>query len=177
MKRHYLPCLRDTKAVSPMDKRLSEIFLQATLLEMQEKRNGGIRDFTEEDASQMGFPGKLLWSRLQIYGRGESKISMACVLVSVIQCENPGDIVMWAFTLNRLYLEQQRTVTVGDLAEAFPIGFPNAKGREEVWDAQKISNWGVELDDHNDNMLDHVNMLTDTADPNQKQEWCKWLKT
>lgn len=178
-KRHYLPCLRDTKSVSPMTKELSEMFLQATLLELQDKRDGRLRGFTEEDSNQMGFPGRLLWSRLKIYGRGETQVGMSAAIIALAQCRNPADVVMWAFTLNRLYIEQQKIVTISDLAEAFPIGFPNEKGKEEVWDAQKISNWGVKLDsnDHNDNMLDHVDMLTDTADPNQKQEWCKWLKT
>jgi hypothetical protein len=171
MARHYLPSLKDTKAIAPMGEKLADIFLKSALME----RHHGFQEWTTNDAKEMGPGALLLWRRMAIFGgHNPAKVSIGAAFVVVMQIEVPGDAVLWAFTLNRLW-NQGGPVDLEALATAFPDGFPTERGKEEIWDAQKCSDWGEEPS--NDNMLDHPEFLTDTENFIEKKEWCKWLVT
>lgn len=55
-------------------------------------------------------------------------------LCSVLADGNPGNAVMWAYTLVKNQIK-----TVEQFAHSFPWGVPTRKAYDEVWDAQKSS--------------------------------------
>lgn len=155
-----------------MNGSLAEVFLKSAMMEQVD----GFQEWTENDAKEMGPLFTLLWKRLLVYGRGNpAKISIGAAFVVAMQVQAPGDSTLWAFTLNRMW-NQTGPVDLEALAAAFPEGFPTEHGKEEIWDAQKCSNWGEEAG-RSDNMLDHPEFLTDTENFVEKKEWCKWLVT
>lgn len=164
--RHHLPSLLDTKLIRPMNRRETETFFQATLLEMTSQE-----EVTQEMANKMGDLGRLFFSRIQFYG---GKVTLgAFVVCATVSGGVPGNLVLYAFTLSRLYnTNKEKPVNVMTLANLFPWGFPTEEGLLEIWDAQKGSKWGESVD----NMLDNPNLLTDFDDA-EKKEWVKWLKS
>lgn len=163
--KHYIPSLLDTKHIQPMDRRQSEIFFQATILEASK----GKQEFTSEIAKEFGEIGKVFYKRLEAYG---GKATIGAVVVCAAMADGlPGNMVMYAHTISRLYKLDGKVVDVGVLANVFPTGFPNERGLSDVWDAQKGKGW----DEPVDNMLDYPDLLTDDPDEQDKQEWCKWL--
>lgn len=178
MPRHYIPSLLDTKAVEPMSEKLTDMFLKCTIMEKQLKEQGKTDYFNAEIAEQTGFAGQVFWKRLEYYANVAEKpvpqITVGAAIIALMQCTNPGSCVMWAFTFNRMFLENGgKPVDMTAIAYAFPIGFPTETGLSEIWDAQKGKNWGEPVD----NMLDNATLLSDTQSDSDKQEWCKWLKT
>lgn len=174
---HYLPSLMDTKSIVPMSRELSETFIKCTLAEAAfSHANGGKVDLLKKEmADQMGFPGKLLWSRLISYGEGKPvEVSVGVTIVVISQCQTPGLVVLWAFTLNRLGKMTGKPVDIQVLSNTFPMGFPDEKGEDEIWDAQKGVNWG---ENASENMLDFPHLLSSEENAQDKKEWCKWLKT
>jgi hypothetical protein len=175
MPRHYLPSLLDSKAVSPMDRDLTDIFIKCTLMETHLDRKNEQEYFTETTALEMGPGALILWHRLIAYAPNQklvAKLTLSAALVVASQCRKPGTSVLWAFTLNRMFQNQNQPVTLADLALAFPIGFPTEEAESEVWEAQKGNNWGEKVD----NMLDHPGLLAQEVVDADKKEWCQWLK-
>lgn len=90
------------------------------------------KEFTQEVANELGFTGKILYSRLN--ANSDVKIDLG-VAFFVLQLAggNPGNIVMWAYTLHRGNL-----LTLAQFINYFSSGVPSEKGYEETWDAQKV---------------------------------------
>lgn len=106
-------------------------------------------EFTEAAAEKCGPVGVILFGRLQL--AGPVLVSVPCALFCLTEAGgNPGDIVQWAYALNRLWQRQRRIVTCSDLCDAFPMGFPTKADYERLWDAQKARLHEQE----GDNMLD-----------------------
>jgi hypothetical protein len=168
MARHYLPTLADTTSRAPMDEETSKLFIKCTLIELQQQE-----EFTKQIAyEELGICGKIFWDRLNLYG---GKVSLPTAIIAITLSKGlPGNLVMWAFTLARLYKAAEKMVTISDLAEVFPAGFPTEDGELEIWDAQKGHEWGERAID---NMLDNPDYLTDMVCTSDKKEWVKWLKT
>ena len=68
------------------------------------------------------------------------------ILVSCF-CSTLARCVLWAYTIVVLTRTLGRAVTVSDLADAFPWGFPTDEGYGLIWDAQKDAR-GNRLDFH-----------------------------
>jgi hypothetical protein len=86
---------------------------------------------------------RLLNSRIEA---AKVPVSPAVQVLCSAMCLNPGAASMWAYTLNQLAHEIGKPVGMGELAEAFPFGFPTEEGLDRLWDAQKhpdspCSNW------------------------------------
>ena len=114
-----------------MSEDVSKTYAQAIMLDIQSPA-----EFVEEDADRLGFSGKVLIDRLKW---GDIKISRGlAAIITMLSKGVPGEIVMWAFTLCKMY--KGSTLTASDLASYFPIGFPIEEAREKIWDAQKDVN-------------------------------------
>src|SRR5262245_56794777 len=128
--KYYVKSLLDTKKIEPMSREMTELFLKATMLDMQKPE-----PFTEKVAAEMGWLGKILYSRLQAYG-GECTVAVA-VIVGMLSKGSPGNVVMYAFTLARISKLTEKIVDTKELSLRFPWGFPTEEGLLEIWDAQK----------------------------------------
>lgn len=107
--------------------------------------------FTEKQAALLGPIGEIFYHRLQVAGPVE--ITMPLALFLCFMSDGiPGEAVMWAYTMNRMYLRKGSLsmLTIGDLSNAFPWGFPDENERHRLWDAQK----GHEHGENCDNMVD-----------------------
>lgn len=54
-------------------------------------------------------------------------------------CRNPGQCVMWAYTLKCIRDEDGEVTMDNFCTKHFPMGIPEESVYEKVWDAQKIS--------------------------------------
>ena len=71
---------------------------------------------------------------------GEEVATFPAVMFLCYLCNgNPGNSVMWAYTLKEMYRLKGQTITLGLLSEqnTFGYGFPNSNGLQDVWDLQK----------------------------------------
>lgn len=88
--------------------------------------------------------GEIFLDRLDLDG---TKVSVAVGLWIVYYCthEAPGEkrvpnLILWAYTLNRIRRKQKcEMVTMTELADEFPFGFPTQEGMDEIWESQKVS--------------------------------------
>jgi hypothetical protein len=78
------------------------------------------------------------------------KVSMPVVLFIGNLMSSPGDAVMWAYTLTRMFDRKGSLITMSDLATAFPWGFPTDDAKSRIWDDQKGYTHGIKCD----NILD-----------------------
>lgn len=158
----YLPSLLDLdiKYCVPMDKETSEIYIKCSILETRDPQ-----EFTEQHAAQMGMIGKILFPRLKIFG---AKCTLAVALaVCHISAGSPGNVVLYAFTLGRLFKQNNKIVDMMALSNAFPIGFPNEAGLQAVWETQKGHHWELDCD----NLLDRPNLVSDVENLEHKANW------
>lgn len=125
------PSLLKTKT-QPMDEEQSEMFIRLVMGELQ----GNVQPFTPEKAIEIGFLGKVLWSRLDL---GGIKISMFLALWCIVVSNgNVGRVVQWAWTMRELYIQHgKRLLVVNDWTMAFPMGVPTEEECSRVWDLQK----------------------------------------
>lgn len=137
--------LRDAEANEPMSEDLSKLFVTATLNEL----NGDDRMFTSEAASTAGFIAQIIHRRLEVMSPG-TKISLGTGLIAAFNSfNNPGRAVLWAYTLHRMFKDSDRTaIMIQDVANAFPMGFPDEYSFLMLWDSQKTTH------DASDNLLD-----------------------
>jgi hypothetical protein len=122
----------------PLTPEQSEIFIRCTLMPDA--------PLSCMDASRMGEVGNILWGRLVTDGPVEISLGLACFVLLGLAAGNPGQIVMWAFALNRLHWRLRRRITMSDLADAFPIGFPSNEACNKMWNAQKGHLVGLRID-------------------------------
>lgn len=83
---------------------------------------------------------QVMMKRLQLAGIGERfDIDKGVIVFIALQCTTPGIAVMYAHTLKELAIRKGAQYTIRDLAEDFPIGFPDNDSLREAWDAQKMA--------------------------------------
>jgi len=115
-----------------MSQAAAELFVNATMAEMMGQAG---EPFDGACAAKLGAIGQIMWQRLQW---ADAKITVAVgIFLAWLAEGNPGNAVMWAYTMTRLYQKLGRTITTADLAGAFPMGFPTEAGRLAIWDGQK----------------------------------------
>lgn len=70
---------------------------------------------------------------------GEVSSFGALMFLSYLSNGNPGNAVMWAYTLKELYRIYKQTVGLDLLSrtKTFGYGMPNSKGLQTTWDLQK----------------------------------------
>jgi len=133
----YLGCKTE-----PMDDDTSMLFLNLTVAEMAIKSGRKPDDTSEMDAKLSdAFHYQVLKKRLEVFKQHFSPTldvgilpQIFCALIS----KTPAEAVMWAFTLNEIFVKTGQPVTIQSLVDEFPYGFPTAMEVERLWDAQKI---------------------------------------
>ena len=101
----------------------------------------------------------ILTSRLEAFKKGFSPtldIDVAVQIFCALLCDRPGKVVMWAYTLNEMFVKQGRKVTMEDWINEFPMGVPTEDEYSAMWELQKVkppakgdnmiddfSNWGT----------------------------------
>lgn len=105
--------------------------------------------FDEEMSVQLGFVGQVLYKRLVVCSTVKVTKGVA-LLVAQLSEGNPGNIVMWTYTLHSMMKDGiKHMITMNDFVNVFPHGVPTEAGYHEIWDAQK--NGGANMLDDKSN--------------------------
>lgn len=72
-----------------------------------------------------------------------------CSLIS----QTTGQVVMWSYTLNEMFLKYGHKITMNDFVEEFPMGVPLDEEYKKVWELQK-KNEEERGGEYNDNKID-----------------------
>jgi hypothetical protein len=76
-------------------------------------------------------------SRIKAYAP-DAKFSDGIAAFVPALCDRPGFVVLWCHTIFKMWQKNpDRPVSLGDLCETFPMGFPTDCGAERIWGAQK----------------------------------------
>lgn len=84
---------------------------------------------------------QIMTNRLELVPKPFGDVaSFSTIMLLCYLCKgNPGNAVLWAYTLKEMYRTTKKTITMDDISrpKTFGWGMPNAKGLQEVWDFQK----------------------------------------
>ena len=129
----------------PMTRDQTDLFLRCTLAERVQPEM-----FNENHANECGAVGQILYHRLQLQGPVEVTLGLAGFIMSLTE-GIPGKVVMWAYTLNRMFKKKAESIggplDMEDLAFCFPMGFPIDEEEGRLWDAQKGGEANVAMED------------------------------
>ena len=107
------------------------------------------KDLAEKLKKEVGY--QILTKRLDFY---KVPVSIRVRMICASMCKSPGECVVMAWTLAKLYSENQRKVTMDDLCMGpFAAGFPDTDNKlagHAVWEMQKGHMSGQDCD----NLLD-----------------------
>lgn len=138
------------KGTQPMSKELSENFIKLMMLEM----NGGVNP-EDLPAFEKLFAVQVITKRAKvIFGL---RFSPTAILLMTFICSqgeekgfHVGNAVMLltaiACKLKKVGFKGEEEVTIENLVNVYPNGFPSEKTFEESWDIQKIEEGGNLLD-------------------------------
>lgn len=143
--------------LEPMDKDTSKFLVTLILLSEDE---GMPREMMNEIQLDPGY--RIIKGRLEAEG-GEATASALAFLSGL--CDGiPGRMVMWAYTLYRIHRKTGETVSLKDVCDFFPEGFPTESEHQKAWDEQKGANRGLEcgniLDTYPWESLTHGDKIT-----------------
>ena len=129
--------------VEPMNEEMSKLFLQLSFTEMSVQSGKAKPDVvTGMDEHLKDSPGyQILKTRLEAFKKNFSPTLDIGILPQVfcaLMCDRPGTVVMWAYTLNEIFVKSGQPVTMAALANAFPWGFPTEDEMHKAWEAQKV---------------------------------------
>ena len=153
----------------PMTKDESEFLLMVLFAEMQ----GGdaLKDMDKAIREKEVFPHMVMTKRLEVFKEHVSPTldiglgpQMFCAMLS----DRPGKVVMWAHTLNEMFVKLGRQVMLKDWVEEFPMGVPTEEEYQRVWELQKIT----PVDRGGDNLIDDFSQwsLPKVEEPAPKTE-------
>jgi hypothetical protein len=128
-------CLMGSDDRRPMNEEDTKIFLHTTLAEQQDIRGQG--DVLEQLHIMLLVKSTnyaIMNARLESVG---AKVGRAPMLFAAALCDDPGNAVMWAFTLNKMAIKASKPVDMDTFANYFPMGIPTDDGYHEVWESQK----------------------------------------
>lgn len=128
-------------AVRPMTEDESTIMLNSMLSPR------GMMPFDDTASKELGFSGQVLFKRLESYSSTKLTLGLA-VMIVIMSKGNPGQLVMWAYTMHCIDPHEDRPLTINDFAEKFPHGVPSDIGFAQIWDDQK--------GDKNENLIDQI---------------------
>jgi len=115
----------------------SKLFL---MLMMAEKNLDGIKNIDKKLKEDNFFPYMVMLKRLEAFKQLHSPtldIDIAPQILCAMLSKNPAQVVMWAYTLNDLFVHLGRKVTLSDFIDAFPMGIPEEDEYRALWDLQK----------------------------------------
>jgi hypothetical protein len=142
----------DAKDVVPMTTEQSEALLKLGLLEIRFPGPAATYALSKmhDDMIRSVEHYRLLHKRMEAH---QVRATLATQLMVCFLFDNPADCVLWCFTLATMFKEHRwRPVTLENLVNAFPMGFPSPNEFEEAWRAQKMTK--AERTTLNDNWLD-----------------------
>ena len=148
----------------PMSISETELFLKLTMGEMSKGKGkpqpGSPEANLREGLLREPIP-KIISSRITWAGLPWDEVVSFSVL-AFISCldvmENPGQCVLWAYTLLYMRASEGEVIDMNLLSQWFPNGFPSEERYSEAWDQQK----GYELKiDNCDNFLDRKEWWND----------------
>lgn len=116
-----------------------DIETRLTLLALAEQASDriDISQLRDRNLAGASFVEKVMVGRL-LQVQPSQSFSISAILYAISCCTRPGDAVLWAYTLCEEGRKLDRPVTVGDLLNAFPLGYPSDVARCEIWDRQKL---------------------------------------
>lgn len=144
--------------VAAMNEKLSHRFIAMSKLPEDSKLIiSSYRDLQKES-----FPFAVMLKRIEVYKTDnyelQNVLDKSMLVFIGLLFKTPGDAVMWAYTLNYIYLLNVKynksfsgKVTMQTIAETFPMGLPTEKSLQECWDKQKGKNMGEDCDNWIDN--------------------------
>jgi hypothetical protein len=103
------------------------------------------------------FLAKILIKRIEYYGVKVEHLATPeayVMLLSLPECDSPGAVVMWAYTLAYLAAQAGHPISLSDLCYIYATGFPTKETMERCWDAQKIADIEQRKAHRTDNLLD-----------------------
>lgn len=106
-------------------------------------------EMTKRLLSPLPFALAILLKRIEVHAP-ELPLREGVVMWLGSLCDSPGKAVMWAFYLVKRTRALGHAITMHDLAEDFPYGFPADDAMATLWDDQKGYKHGL----RNDNLLD-----------------------
>lgn len=127
-------------AVERMTSEVTHMLVQALLNErvLLDLSPEQLRVEEEEIATKVGFGWNVLTKRLAFY---DIPTTLMCRLFVLQLCENPAQAVLWAFTLGKIWEKNgYKPVTLVQLCDSFPDGFPTDAEYRRLWDLQKREN-------------------------------------
>jgi hypothetical protein len=104
--------------------------------------NGDLEGMDEDIRESKLFSYMVLTKRLEVFKAKFSpklEIGLAPQIFCAMISDRPGKVVMWAHTLNEMFVKLGRKVTLADWADAFPMGVPTDDEYARVWELQKLS--------------------------------------
>lgn len=129
----------------PMTEDESRTFLTLMMMEMNiETGKTKPELLAQMDKDLEGCLGyQILKSRLALFKEKFSPTMQVEVLPQILcalMCDRPGNAVMWAYTLNEIFIKTRKPVTLKSVTDFFPWGFPTQEEYSKCWDAQKAEN-------------------------------------
>lgn len=114
----------------PLTKEQSTLFI--TLYQV-EKLKG---NFDSKVAAETGMMSQILHERIT-WVKDMTVTAALGIWCAYLSEGIPGRAVLWAWTLRQLYTQKNRTLTLEDWTNAFPLGIPSEQGYDAAWDTQK----------------------------------------
>lgn len=142
----------------------AKTLLQLLFLEMKNPKALVDMDKTLRDKNMFQY--QVLAKRLEVFKQHFSPTLDIGIGVQVFcssLCSLPGMAVMWAYTLNELFVKLGHKVSFQDWVTEFPDGVPTEEEYQRIWDLQKI----IPVPGSPDNLVDDFRQW---SVPNQKGE-------
>ena len=137
--------LLDTKTRRPLTKDESEVFVTLLFAQNPDLKEPLNRALVAKYGDAPG--SRIMLGRLTTHADGVLPEARLAFLLDLVSEGNPGNLVMWAWTLYRMSKQLgHKLVTLDDFASTFPSGVPDSSAYSEVWAEQKTCGGGNALD-------------------------------
>lgn len=124
--------------VMPMNEQISAMFFNMTVMENQQRK-------LNIPEIQNQFLYQLIEKRAEYIGL---ELSDQAKVFLMFETKSPGTAVMYLYALRSKFT----SVTMNDLANVFPEGFPTEDTLEKMWDKQKGYTYGAKVDNYLDGL-------------------------
>jgi len=118
----------------PMSKEMSEIFLRMMFMEQEQQK-------VKIPQIQSQFLYQIIDKRANYIGL---ELSEPAKIFLMFETKSPGTAVMYLYALRSKFT----SVTMGNIADMFPMGFPTEPTLHKIWEKQKDPKGDNYLDSH-----------------------------